>query len=236
MPGYVQACVGLLEERKGDMVGGGLEVTPRDGSWAARSIAAAVSHPVGVGDAHFRFSNRAQEVDTIAFCAFRREWIDRIGYYDETLLTNEDYEFNSRFRQAGGRIWLDPSTRTRYFPPASFSGLFRQYSRYGFWKGEVARRSPSTLRWRQVLPPLALLVSILLAALGLGNPAYLAMFLGVVLTYLLMLVGVGVQQASKRMDPALVFGVPLAICTMHLSWASAFLLSFPATFLARKHT
>lgn len=232
-PGYVEGCVRLLEEGKGDMVGGGLEVVPRGDSWVARSIAAAVSHPAGVGDSHFRFSAVAQEVDTVAFCAFRREWVDRIGPYDETLLANEDYEFNSRFRRAKGRIWLDPAYRTRYYPPATFKGLFLQYSRYGYWKAKMARRSPETLRWRQILPPSTLLVSVALLVLGLWIPLFPAAFLVGMSAYLLVLIGVGIQQASRRKDPALVVGVPLAISTMHLSWAAAFLWSFPSALLDR---
>ena len=216
------------------MVGGGLEVVPRGRSWAARSIAAAVSHPAGVGDSHFRFSTEAQEVDTVAFCAFRREWIERIGLYDETLLANEDYEFNCRFRRAGGRIWLDPTYRTQYFPPATFKGLFRQYSRYGYWKAKMARRSPETLRWRQVLPPLTLLVSVALFILGLLKPVILGVFLVLVGAYLLVLFSVGVQQAQKKKAFLLAFGVPLAISIMHISWAGAFLWSFPAALLGRR--
>jgi len=234
-PDYVSTCVRLLADGKGDMVGGVWHVEPGDDSWQARSIAAAASHPVGVGDAYYRWAITAREVDTLAFWAFSKAWIDRVGLFDETLRSNEDYDFNSRFRAAGGRIWLDPSVACVYYARSRFGALTRQYLRYGFWKGEVARRSPRTLRWRQVLPPMALLASILLGALGLWNPAYLEVFLGVVLAYLLMLFGVGVQQASKRMDPMLVLGVPLAICTMHLSWAGAFLWSFPAAFLARRH-
>lgn len=224
-PGYLDACVRMLEEGKGDMVGGGLDIIPREDTWEARSITAAVSNPVGVGDAHFRFSHTAQEVDTVAFCAYRRDWIDRIGGYDETLQSNEDYEFNSRLRKAGGKIWLDPSLRVEYFPPATLWRLHKQYWRYGFWKARMARRFPETLRWRQFLPPAVLLLGLLLLLAGLLAKPFLYVLGGILGVYVALLLVVGVQSAWKQRDPVVAVGMPLAVATMHMSWAMAFLWS-----------
>lgn len=222
-PRYVDACLRLLEEGKGDMVGGVLNVVPRSGAWSARVIAAAVSHPVGVGDSMFRFSKRSQEVDTVAFCAFDRAWIDRIGGYDESLPTNEDYDFNTRLRAAGGRIWLDSDHRTDYYPPATFCGLFRQYARYGYWKAKMAAKSPNSLRWRQFLPPLAMLVLVVLLVAGIAIPAAWAIVGLGLAAYTLVLLGVGAQQAVRHGEPSLLIGIPLAIGIMHSTWAGAFL-------------
>jgi len=93
---YVATCVELLQRGKGDMVGGVWRIQPGDGSWQASAIAAAASHPFGVGDAYYRWASSAREVDTLAFWAFRKAWIDRVGLFDETLHSNEDYDFNSR--------------------------------------------------------------------------------------------------------------------------------------------
>lgn len=223
---YIEGCVRLLQEGKGDMVGGKLDVVPRNGGWMARSIAIAASHPAGVGDSHFRFSSEPREVDTIAFCAFHRKWIDRIGLYDETLLSNEDYDFNSRFRRAGGRIWLDPSLLTTYYPPPTFSRLARQYLRYGFWKARMTIKSPGSIRWRQFMPPTTLVSAVLLAGLGVRfEPCRLILAAGTS-AYLLVLLSVGFSRAiRKQPDPLIGVGVPIAIATMHLCWASAFLWS-----------
>lgn len=223
--GYLEACVRLIQDGRGDMVGGVLDIVPRDGSWQARSVAAAVSNPVGVGDSHFRFSKEAQEVDTIAFCAFRREWIERIGNYDESLLSNEDYEFNSRLRKAGGKIWLEPSLRVQYFPPATILRLHKQYWRYGYWKARMALRFPETLRWRQFLPPAVLLVGLVLLAGGFLS-AWLWWILSLIsCLYGALLLATSVTQACRRADLILLVGMPISIATMHVSWAGAFLWS-----------
>jgi hypothetical protein len=46
-----------------------------------------------------------------------------------------------------------------------------------------------------------------------------------IIIYVLALVLAGVQLAIKKHDAALIFGVPLAIATMHFSWGIAFVWS-----------
>lgn len=215
---YVESCLRLLEAGKGDMVGGRLDVKPRNHSWQALAVASAVSHPFGVGDAHFRFSNQEQEVDTIAFCAYARSWIDRIGLYDETLLTNEDYEFNSRLRKAGGRIWLDPSMKIVYYPPSTLSGLFRQYRRYGFWKGRMLRSNPSTLRWRHAMPPLAVWGGLGLLLGSLAAPVLLVVLGVLSALYLAVTLFLGRAAARTYGEISLVLGLPLAFLCAHGAW------------------
>ena len=127
-------------------VGGVWDIRPGGEGWVARSIAAAVAHRLGAGDAGYRAGARAGEVDTVPFGAFDRRWLERVGAFNEELLTNEDYEYNYRLRQAGGMIWLDPSIRCVYFARPTLSALARQYWRYGFWKAHMLTRYPRSLR------------------------------------------------------------------------------------------
>lgn len=234
-PDYVAQCVEALEAGRGDNVGGIWQIVPGKAGfdklnshtpgWLARAIAVAAAHPLGVGDAHYRHAAQAQRVDTVPFGAFRRELVERIGPFDENLLTNEDYEFNVRIRQAGGNIWLDPAIRSTYFARATLTALARQYLRYGFWKGQMLRRYPETIRWRQAIPPMFVLS--LLTLILLSPFAWARELLGAETgVYFAALLGAGVQAALQKRDPALIPGLPLAIATMHLCWGGALLWSF----------
>lgn len=224
-PDYVTRCVQALQERHGDNVGGVWEIKPRNQTWQARSVAVAASHRLGVGDAHYRVGKRPQKVDTVPFGAFSRTIIDRIGPFDESLLTNEDYEFNARLRQAGGVVWLDPEIRTVYFPPDSILALARQYWRYGFWKARMLRRYPETIRWRQALPPTFVLSLILLGLVGIWLPLAWWMLLIQLGIYMLALFISGIKAWIQNNDAALLLGLPLSIATMHINWGAAFLWS-----------
>ncbi|MEW6651752.1 MAG: glycosyltransferase family 2 protein [Chloroflexota bacterium] len=222
---YVARCVDLLQDGAGDNVGGVWEIQPGSDGWIPRSIAAAAANRLGVGDARYRYSRRAGEVDTVPFGAFFRSTFERLGGFDETLLTNEDYEFNTRIRQSGGKVYLDPAIRCAYFARSSLVNLARQYWRYGFWKWRMLRRYPQSLRWRQALPPLFVLGMAGLALAGLFLEWARLVFGLVVIAYLLILAVSALPAATNKRDPALLAGIPLAIATMHFSWGAGFLFS-----------
>ncbi len=222
---YVEQSVRGLEEGKGDNVGGIWMIQPGSRGWIGRSIAAAAGHPLGVGDALYRYASQPQEVDTVPFGAFYRATFEKIGKFDENLLTNEDYEFNVRLRQAGGRIYLDPAIRSNYFARPDLGSLARQYWRYGYWKWRMLRRYPSTLRWRQALPPLfvaGIILLILAAPFWNTARAALAAAIGI---YLLILLAGSLPASLRQRDLRLLAGIPLAIMTMHFSWGAGFLSS-----------
>jgi succinoglycan biosynthesis protein ExoA len=224
-PDYVERCVAALQAKLGENVGGVWEIKPAGDGWMAKAIALAASHPLGVGDAYYRYTGSARPVDTVPFGAFRRSLIDQIGLFDESLLTNEDYEFNVRVREANGQVWLDPAIRSIYFARQNWTDLLRQYWRYGFWKGRMLRRYPHTLRWRQALPPLFVISLIGLLLIGLWLPIAHTLLIIELSVYFLVLFCVAMVLVAQKRDFMMLVGIPLAISTMHISWGTALLLS-----------
>jgi succinoglycan biosynthesis protein ExoA len=224
-PDYVHKCVILLERQSGDNVGGVWEIKPSADTWLAFSIAQAAAHPLGVGDAQYRLGKQGGPVDTVPFGAFRRNLFDELGGFNEELLTNEDYEFNTRIRQNGGVVWLDPTIRTEYLARSNLRELARQYFRYGFWKLKMLQRFPSTLRWRQALPPLFVATLLVMAILAIFFPLaryLLALEMSIYLTILLIF---GSIIALKQKRIGCIIGFPAAISTMHFCWGFGFLWS-----------
>lgn len=222
-PDYIENCLADLRDGKGEVVGGVWTIRPGGSGWSARSIAAAASHPVGVGDALYRYTTQAGWVDTVPFGSFRRELVQQIGPFDETLLTNEDYEFNTRVRQNGGRVWLNPAIRCVYFARSSLSALIGQYWRYGFWKFQMLRRYPGSLRWRQALPPVFVLSLLFWALVGFFWPAAWILLALELAVYAGILVFSSISIARRLQDWLLLLGIPAAIASMHLAWGAGFL-------------
>jgi glycosyltransferase involved in cell wall biosynthesis len=222
---YVERCVQALEAGCGTNVGGVWDIRPGGPGWIARSIAAAAAHPLGVGDAFYRNGAHSGPVDTVPFGAFPRALVDEIGPFDETLLTNEDYEFNTRIRRSGGTVWLDPQIRSVYFARANLGALARQYERYGYWKLRMLRRYPGSLRWRQALPPAFVLSLACLAIGGLFYPPAGWLLAVELIVYFAVLFAAGLRAAGQRREAALALGLPLGIATMHTAWGAGFLWS-----------
>jgi glycosyltransferase involved in cell wall biosynthesis len=228
---YVKRCLDVLNRTGAANVGGVWDIRAVQRGWIAKSIAVAASNRLGAGDARYRTSGAAGEVDTVPFGAFQREWVDRVGGFDEGLLANEDYEFNVRIRQAGGIIWFDPSIRSIYFARPGLLALAKQYFRYGYWKARMLIRYPKTLRWRQALPPLFVLANLLLLVASLRWDAARVLLAGLLSMYIGVTIIAGLYESFRRREPALLVGFPLAIWVMHLAWGGAFLLSLFGSFV-----
>ena len=224
-PDYIQRCVEDLIRGAGDSVGGIWEINPGGDGWIAQAIALAAAHPFGVGDARYRVGGKAQFVETVPFGAFKRTLIEKIGGFNESLLTNEDYEFNVRIKLSGGGIWFDPAIRSKYFARSSLSALARQYWRYGFWKARMLRKYPGTIRWRQFIPPLFVLSLIVLLIIGFFYPPVLVFWSLEMLVYLLFLFYFGLQCAMRMRDWRMIPGVAVSMVVMHIFWGSSFIWS-----------
>jgi glycosyltransferase involved in cell wall biosynthesis len=222
IPGYVERCVRDLELGKGSNVGGVWAIAPGRRGWIPEGIAAAAGHPLGAGDALYRLGGQARAVDTVPFGAFRRSLIAEVGEFDEGLLTNEDYEFNVRIRKHGGVVWMDPEIQSTYVARSTLTALARQYWRYGFWKLRMLARYPSSLRWRQALPPLFVLSVSSLALAGIAWRPAVIILACILLIYLIVLTAAGIQLGLSHRKPSLIPGSILAFATMHLGWGAGF--------------
>lgn len=225
-PDYLRRCLDVLETSKAGVIGGRWEILPGASGLVAGAIALTVGHPLGAGDARYRLpSAEAGDVDTVPYGCFRKALWQRLGGFNEALLSNEDYEFNWRVRAAGGRVHFDPAIRTSYPARPTLRALARQYFRYGWWKVQMLRRHPGSLRWRQAAPVLALGVLGLSVALSFVIPLARLALAGLVVTYLLLSGGASLQLAIGARSLRWMAALPLAFATVHLAWGAGAWLS-----------
>lgn len=221
---YVEKCVDVLGKGQFANVGGRWDIEPGADTWIAKGIAAAAANPIGVGDALYRFSVHAGEVDTVPFGASYKKTLIDLNGYDESLLTNEDYELNTRIRKGGGKVWFDPSIRSTYYARSTLNELARQYYRYGYWKAQMAKLHPDTLRWRQVLPPMFVLSIFAMILFAIFLPFGWTFLVAELAIYVVILGLFGILDSIKRKNPRLAAGEPVAIATMHTCWGTGFLI------------
>lgn len=137
-PEYLRECIACAQRRgPGHAAGGQLVALAR--SAVAESIAAAVTHPVGVGRGFRVRSTVETEVPHHPFALWRTREIRDHGGFAEHLARNQDDEFSMRAREHGARIWLTPAATVAYRPRERLRGLAAQYFQYGLWKAAVGR-------------------------------------------------------------------------------------------------
>jgi succinoglycan biosynthesis protein ExoA len=228
---YVQRCIADLNTVQADCVGGPIRTVGE--TWLAKGIALAQSSPFGVGNAAFRYTDRAQYVDTLAFGAYRREVFDRIGLFDEELVRNQDDEFNLRLLLAGGKIWLDPQIRSLYYSRSTLLSLWNQYLGYGLWKVRVIQKHGRPASWRHLVPAafLAALVLSTISGIILSVPIWLA----VVFPYLLASFIASLQVSSRYGWRYLVL-LPLVFAILHVAYGAGFLAGLARFARSRRAT
>jgi hypothetical protein len=188
-------------------------------SWLSGAIAAAVSSRFAAGDAKYRYTTEATFTDTVYLGSWRTQLLRELGGMREDLAVNEDYEMNIRLRARGGRVYLSPTIRSRYFVRPSLASLSRQYRRYGFWKARTLLEHPESLRWRQAIAPAFVLSLVaawpLIHWLGPIGGTHL-------LVYAVANLAASVVTAARsqwRFLPIL----PVAFLIIHLSWGASLL-------------
>ena len=226
--GYIRRCVEVLLGGTAGAVGMPCMVRPGADTVVARAIAAAVSHPFGIGDAKYRLGAGGplqEPVDTVAFACFRKSLWKELGGFNEALLTNEDYDFLYRVRQSGRQVILDRAGHCDYFARTTVKALASQYLRYGGWKAEMIRLQPRSIRLRHLVAPAFVASLVVLTLMGFVWPVAWLLLFAEVVTYLLFGLIAGWLAARKTEPTAgMTLIMPVIFATIHLTWGSSFLL------------
>ena len=227
-PTYVSQCLAALDEPGAGVVGGVWDIQPSAPTTVARAIALALAHRLGTGSAAYRHATKRPErrdVDTVPFGTFTRQHWQAIGGYDESLLTNEDYEFNYRTRLAGKRVILDTGIRCGYFSRPTLAALAHQYFRWGWWKAQMLRRYPESAKLRQVIPVFFVAALAGSALLGLLWWPFWIACAGLAALYGGAIGLASWQVAREGRSLALLPPAAVAFCVIHLWWGGAGLIN-----------
>ncbi len=220
-PYYVQALLDHL--RSGACEGAGGHKRAVGQGPFGRAVAAAHGSRFGIGDSKYHYSQRQELVDHIPFGAYVTERARAIGGWDEELRPNEDYDFDFRYQQAGGRLLFDPAIVVDWRVRETSTRLAHQYYAYGRGKFTTLVRHPSSLHLRWLAPPM--LVGSLAAGILFSRTTPGRVLLTIVGgSYALFLVA-GAAILGSRVGVRLAPHVALALGIMHLSWGSGFLVS-----------
>jgi glycosyltransferase involved in cell wall biosynthesis len=228
---YIENCIIKLEQSGAACVGGKIINISNDSS--SEAISCAMGSPFGVGNALFRYTNNEQYVDTVAFGAYRKEIFDKIGYFDEELVRNQDDELNFRLTKGGGKIFLSPSILSYYYTRSSFKRLWRQYYQYGFWKVRVIQKHKKPASIRHLIPILFVLSIIFGSLLSIYSKPIRFMFLAELISYFACALIFSVKAANKKVSyiPSIIF----SFLILHISYGLGFLEGLFAFYLFKSN-
>jgi glycosyltransferase involved in cell wall biosynthesis len=217
-PDFISKSIQCLREHPQAWVVGGSIRTVAD-SYTGRAIAATMRSPIGVGNARFRLGDYEGWVDTLAFGTHHKWVVDKIGYFDEELVRNQDDEFNLRIIRAGGKIWMSKAIQSTYFSRGSLCKLWRQYFQYGFWRIRTLQKHKRPASFRQLVPLLFVSSVLSFALAGFAwPPLWILLAVEAVLYVLTLITGaidVG-RKAGWRYAPA----APVVFAILHFAYGT----------------
>lgn len=195
---YFSRLTKALIDLKADNVGGVCITLPTSDDIIPIAIANVLSSKFGMGNSSFRIGCKdVQEVDTVPFGCWHREIFDKIGYFDEELIRNQDDEFNGRIIKNGGHIYLLPDVEIKYFARDKISKVYKMFYQYGLFKPLVNKKLGSPATIRQFFPPVFVSGLILGLILSLVFPILFIPYLSVICLYILLAIYFSIKT-SKR--------------------------------------
>lgn len=238
---YISSLIRWHGRLDADNVGAVLRTQPANDGTKAHAIAAATSHPFGVGNSLFRTGVQGvRAVDTVPFGCYKRELFTKIGFFDEELTRNQDDEFNGRLLRHKGTIYLVPDIVVTYFSRPDYKSLYRMYYQYGLFKPLVAKKLGSPTTARQ-FAPLALVLFFIFSIVTLVFTGWWNFLLYISVLYLSSTIVVswivGKQHCEQQNYPktlSLWFQIALAFVTLHFSYGLGYLTGLIYMLLGRQ--
>ena len=229
-PGYATRALATLDRVRAANVGGVMKADGR--TPFQRAVARAYNSPIGLGGGAYHGGTQEGEAESAYLGVMRRDVLEEVGMFDESIRRGEDWELNLRIRRAGYRVWFDPTLAVTYWPRESWTRLGRQFSATGRWRGELVRRYGRGNSVRFFAPPalvLMLALSVVVGVLQLAGVltgwwaiAASAVYLPVIAYALLVIVvALGRGGGTGWRDKLWTLAV---LPTMHLSWGTGFLI------------
>lgn len=236
---YVSSLVYYLEKLNADNVGASAITVPADNKPVARAITISMSSIFGVGNATFRLENSTKkefiEVDTVPFGCYRRDVFDKIGLFDEQLTRNQDNEFNERLRTAGGKIYLIPSLKIKYYARENYKKLYKMFFQYGYFGPLVDIKLKKPTQLRRYIPTvfvLSLVFPLLLSPLFFP---FFYLWIFIISLYFVASASFATFECSKRKEIFLIPYVMWAYFVSHISYGLGYLKGVFDFMILKKH-
>ncbi len=149
---YISSCLQKLQKDPSVWCVGG-KIDNVYINQTGRIISKAMGTSLGMGIGNFRTLNESGYTDTVTSPMYPYWVFEKIGFFDEELIRNQDDDFNYRVTNAGGKIFFDADISLKYYVRGNYKNLWKQFSQYGYWKVYVNQKHQAVTTARQLVPP-----------------------------------------------------------------------------------
>ena len=149
-PDYISSCIEIIKTGNYQNVGGPTVLGHKNRMQKIISEAHYSLFALGGGKSHNK--NYEGLADTVSFGTFEKNYLLKIGLYDENIKFAEDDDLNFRIIENNGKIFITPEIKFIYYPRDNLISLFIQYFKYGTWKMAVIKKHKKPARISHLVP------------------------------------------------------------------------------------
>ena len=227
---YLSEAIAFLEKNEKVWCVGG-KVINNFSNYKSQIIANAMSSPFGMGGDNFRVVKHTAEVDTVGTPMYPAHVFNKVGFFDELLVRNQDDEFNYRVRKAGGKIFILHNIYIRYLVRAEYRKLYKQYFQYGYWKVFVNKKHHAITTLRQLVPALFILFIVLGGLLSTFIPQFTYLYWFGCISYGLLHMYFSLKDSNRLKE---FFMVGYAFLVIHFGYGLGYLKGILDFLILRK--
>lgn len=214
---YIRKCVDTIINHDAVCVGGKIE--SKSLLEKEDLITKILSSPFGVGNSSFRVSDKAGYADTAVYGLYKKEIFDEVGYFDESLVRNQDIELHARIRNSGGKFYFNPEIKSVYYTRNTVKKMLKQAFENGAWNPIVLRKTKGTLSLRHMIPFAFVSFIGITTFLGFFKKTFWYFETAILVLHLIL----GFIFARKKTNnPKELVQMPLLFLLLHLSYGTGF--------------
>jgi GT2 family glycosyltransferase len=212
---YLNKLVGSLRGAPGHVAGvGGRHAPPIDETFRGKVIADVQNSILGgTGTSYRVVENKNKYVNTLSgFCAYKKDILERVGFYDEKFHIAEDAELNWRIKIAGYKLLSIHNAIIYYYRKySSFKFLSRRMFTYGVWRMILAKKYPSSMGIVFYMP-IILVLSMMILPFSLLVSTKLAEIISISMLLYLIAIGLSSLHISiKRRNVKFLISAPIYV-------------------------
>lgn len=170
----------------------------------------------GSSIASSRRSNVKKYVKSMFHAAYRREVFEKVGGFNESLLRTEDNEMHYRIREAGYKLYFDPSIVSYQYARSELKSMIKQKFGNGFWIGITLGVCPKCISTYHLIPfcfVLGIIITTILAMFGIKEFAIIMWGLYLFFTLLSVITVVRNKKNNKW-----TFIMPFLFLIFHINY------------------
>lgn len=183
----------------------------------------AESSMFGSGIAPFRNTSGKKYVKSMFHAMYKREVIEKVGFFNEKLLRTEDNEFHYRIRKLGYKLCYDDSIISYQHTRNTFLKMLKQKKANGMWIGLTTAVCRECLNLYHYIPFL-FFITLFLSIILLFFTKYL--FLFVFGSYMVVNLSMSIFSILKNKFNPYNLLLPFIFFLLHISYGYGTLIGF----------